>query len=159
MCTPFSGKDFPFQKTYHFPRRKVPVDAANIVIPDGVIGTTELTIASGDNTIAGIAVITAGNGGFDVALEDFRLNVSGVVTANGRDRVGEVVQAGSLVLGSDIPIGNEIGRLVITDTIHRRLLGERAYENTPTAFVPVPKDERWPVTGHRSRPAFHRWAR
>ena len=50
-------------------------------------------------------MITAGNGGFDVALEDFRSNVSGVVTANGRDRVGEVVQAGSLVLGSDIPIG------------------------------------------------------
>jgi hypothetical protein len=105
ICTPFFGKDFPFQKTYHFPRRKVPVDAANIVIPDGVIGTAELTIASGDNTIAGIVVITAGNGGFDVALEDFRSDVSGVVTANDRDRVGEVVQAGSLVLGSDIPIG------------------------------------------------------
>ncbi len=34
------------------------VDAADVVIPDGVIGTAELTTAPGDNTISGTVVIT-----------------------------------------------------------------------------------------------------
>jgi hypothetical protein len=52
---------------------------ADVVIPDGVIGTAELTPASGDNTISGTIVVTAGGGGFDVALKDFRSDVPGGV--------------------------------------------------------------------------------
>ena len=52
-----------------------------------------------------------------VCAASYFIVVTGSMTANDRDRVGEVVQGGSLVLGTDIPIGNEIDRLVITDTI------------------------------------------
>lgn len=62
----------------------VPTDApappdrmADVVIPDGVIGTAELTSASGDNTVSGTVVVTAAGGGFDVALEDFHSDVPG----------------------------------------------------------------------------------
>ena len=34
------------------------VDAADVVIPDGVIGTAERTTAPGDTTISGTVVIT-----------------------------------------------------------------------------------------------------
>jgi hypothetical protein len=54
-------------------------DTADVVIPDGVIGTAELTPASGDNTISGTVVVTAGGGGFDVALKDFNSDVPGGV--------------------------------------------------------------------------------
>ncbi|MBG6058979.1 hypothetical protein RCH16_003555 [Cryobacterium sp. MP_M5] len=54
-----------------------PDRAADVVIPDGVIGAAELTSASGDNTISGTVVVTAGGGGFDVALKDFHSDVPG----------------------------------------------------------------------------------
>ncbi|WP_104197388.1 LysM domain-containing protein [Cryobacterium sp. M15] len=54
-------------------------DGADVVIPDGVIGTAELTPASGDNTISGTVVVTAEGGGFDVALKGFNSDVPGGV--------------------------------------------------------------------------------
>ena len=53
-------------------------DTADVVIPDGVIGTAELTPASGDN-ISGTVIVTAGGGNFDVALDDFNSDVPGGV--------------------------------------------------------------------------------
>ncbi|MBC7592402.1 MAG: hypothetical protein H7288_00390 [Kineosporiaceae bacterium] len=60
-------------------RPSAPDGAADVLIPDGVIGTAELTSASEDNTVSGTVVVTAGAGGFDVALEDFHSDVPGGV--------------------------------------------------------------------------------
>lgn len=43
--------------------------------------------------------------------------VAGSTTANEADRTGEAVAGGHLVLGAEVPVGEEFDRLVITDTI------------------------------------------
>ncbi|MDH6238387.1 LysM domain-containing protein [Cryobacterium sp. CG_9.6] len=51
--------------------------AIAVVIPDGVIGTAELTSTSGDDAVSGTVVVTAGGGGFDVALRGFHSDIPG----------------------------------------------------------------------------------
>lgn len=78
-CSPPTLPDAPVETAVHSVAPAPPDGAADVVIPDGVIGTAELTSASGDNTVSGTVVVTAGDGGFDVALEDFRSDVPGGV--------------------------------------------------------------------------------
>lgn len=52
-----------------------------------------------------------------VCVASYLIVVTGSTTMNDRDRTGEIVHGGRLVLGTEVPIGNEIDRLVLTDTI------------------------------------------
>ncbi|TFC82759.1 LysM domain-containing protein [Cryobacterium sp. TMT3-29-2] len=76
-CSPPTTETPPVDTAVHTDAPAPPDRAADVVIPDGVIGTAELTSASGDNTISGTVVVTAGGGGFDVALKDFHSDVPG----------------------------------------------------------------------------------
>jgi hypothetical protein len=72
-CSPTAPKTPPVDTVSPAP----PVRAANVVIPDGVIGTGELRSVSGDNTVSGTVVVSAAAGGFDVALTDFHSDAPG----------------------------------------------------------------------------------
>ncbi|WP_104081026.1 LysM domain-containing protein [Cryobacterium sp. Y11] len=76
-CSPPPTETPPVDNAVHSVAPALSDDAADVVIPDGVIGTAELTSASGHNTISGTVVITAGGDGFDVALKDFNSDVPG----------------------------------------------------------------------------------
>jgi len=76
-CSPATTETPPVDTAVQTDAPAPPDGAADVVIPDGVIGTAELTSASEDNTVSGTVVVTAGGGGFDVALEDFRSDVPG----------------------------------------------------------------------------------
>jgi hypothetical protein len=78
-CSPPTTETPTVDTAIHSAAPAPPDDADDVVIPDGVIGTAELTSASRDNTISGTVVVTARGGGFDVALEDFRSDVPGGV--------------------------------------------------------------------------------
>ncbi|TFD09397.1 LysM domain-containing protein [Cryobacterium sp. TMT1-66-1] len=78
-CSPPTTETPPVDTAVHSVAPALSDDTADVVIPDGVIGTAELTSASGDNTISGTVVVTAGGGGFDVALKDFNSDVPGGV--------------------------------------------------------------------------------
>ncbi|MDJ0350707.1 LysM domain-containing protein [Cryobacterium sp. PH29-G1] len=78
-CSPATTETPPVGTTIQTDSPAPPDDAADVVVPDGVIGTAELTSTSEDDTISGTVVITAGDGGFDVALKDFKSDVPGGV--------------------------------------------------------------------------------
>ncbi|WP_166791787.1 LysM peptidoglycan-binding domain-containing protein [Cryobacterium frigoriphilum] len=78
-CSPPTTETPPIDTAIQTDAPSATDDAAGVIIPDGVIGTAELTSTSGDNAISGTVVVTAGGGGFDVALEDFRSDVPGGV--------------------------------------------------------------------------------
>jgi len=77
-CSPATLEASPANTTVQTDVPGSPVRAADVIITDGVIGTAELTPVSGDN-ISGTVIVTAGGGGFDVALEDFSSDVPGGV--------------------------------------------------------------------------------
>ena len=78
-CSPQTTKTSPVDTAIQTDAPAPADDTADVVISDGVIGTAELTSTSGENTISGTVVVSAGGGGFDVALEDFNSDVPGGV--------------------------------------------------------------------------------
>ena len=76
-CSPPTTQTPPVDTAVHTDASAPPDGAVDVVIPDGVIGTAELTSASGDDTVSGTVVVTAAGGGFDVALKDFHSDVPG----------------------------------------------------------------------------------
>ncbi|WP_166790793.1 LysM peptidoglycan-binding domain-containing protein [Cryobacterium mannosilyticum] len=78
-CSPPTTETPPVDTAVNTDASAPPDRAADAVIPDGVIGTAELTSPSGDNTVSGTVVVTAEGGGFEVALKNFHSDVPGGV--------------------------------------------------------------------------------
>jgi hypothetical protein len=76
-CSPPTTETPPVDTAVHTDAPAPPDRTADVVIPDGVIGTAELTSTSEDDTVSGTVVVTAAGGGFSVALEDFHSDVPG----------------------------------------------------------------------------------
>ncbi|WP_197059354.1 LysM domain-containing protein [Cryobacterium sp. MLB-32] len=77
-CSPATTEIPPVETAVQTDAPALSARAADVVIPDGVIGRAELTPASGDK-ISGTVLVAAGGGGFDVALEGFHSDVPGGV--------------------------------------------------------------------------------